>query len=109
MGGLIQDTRHAARALRGSWLVTLLAAASIALAIPGNTTVFSLVSAIVFHTWPYDNPEQLVAVFQTDRSQDSSVTLVSPANFVDWRARQLVSGDGVRPGVTLGQSHRWRQ
>jgi ABC-type antimicrobial peptide transport system permease subunit len=48
MDGLIQDIRYAARALRRSWLVTLLAAASLALAIAGNTTIFSLVSALIF-------------------------------------------------------------
>ena len=68
-------------------LVTFLATLSLALAIAGNTTVFSLVSAFVFHTWPYEDPERLVVILQTSTYQTIDPTLVSPANFVDWRER----------------------
>ena len=60
MDGVIQDIRHAARALRRSWLVTFLAAASLALAIAGNTTSFSLEEVSRCHV-------------HTDRIQQSSI------------------------------------
>ena len=87
MESLIQDLRLAVRVLLKHRLVTFLATLSLALAIAGNTTVFSLVSAFVFHTWPYEDPERLVVILQTSTYQTIDPTLVSPANFVDWRER----------------------
>ncbi len=48
MGTLWQDFRFAVRTLRKGFLVTVLAVASLSLAIAGNTTVFSLVNAARF-------------------------------------------------------------
>ena len=87
MESLIQDLRLAVRVLLKHRLVTFLTTLSLALAIAGNTTVFSLVSAFVFHTWPYEDPERLVVILQTSTYQTIDPTLVSPANFVDWRER----------------------
>lgn len=87
MGSLLQDVRFSFRVLIRGRVVTLLAAVTLALAIAGNTTVFSLVSASTFHSWPYRDADRIVMIFQTNLTQASAPTIVSPANFVDWRAR----------------------
>ena len=86
MNSLIQDVRLAGRVLLKHRLVTLVAIVSLALAIAGNTTVFSLVSAFMFRTLPVE-PERLVRLFQTITAQANDRTFVSSANFVDWRER----------------------
>jgi len=45
MANFLRDTRFALRMLRKRWGITLVAVASPAVAIGGNTAVFSLISA----------------------------------------------------------------
>ena len=71
--GCGQDLRLAGRALRKHRLMTVVATLSLALAIAGNTTAFSLVSAFIFHTWPYEDPAQLVVMFQTNTYQTAGL------------------------------------
>ncbi len=86
MDTLIQDVRLAFRSLLKNRLVSLLAVGSLALAISGNTTVFSLVNAILLRPVPYDDPDRLVFVWQTNQENPNfDLSPVAPANFVDWR------------------------
>ena len=100
MNSLIQDVRLAVRTLLKHRLVTFVATLSLALAIAGNTTVFSLVSEFMFQgALPFE-PERLVNVFQTDRGRANDQTFVSSANFVDWRERSRSFDElaAMRPG-----------
>ena len=60
MDNLLQSLRFAFRALVKNRLLSLLAVVSLALAIAGNATVFSLVSAMLLRPLPYQNPETLL-------------------------------------------------
>jgi predicted permease len=60
MSTFIQDLRFAFRTLRKHWLVTAAAVLSLALAIGGNASVFSMVDAFLFRPLPYDHSERLV-------------------------------------------------
>ena len=72
-------------------LVSALAVASLAIAIAGNATVFSLVSAMLLRPLPYESPETLVLLWQTDRDNAAlDLTPASPGNFADWK-RELRS------------------
>lgn len=62
MGILALDLRFALRTIRKAPAVTLLAVASLALAIAGNTTVFSFINGFLYRPLPYDDPERLVFV-----------------------------------------------
>ena len=84
MDTLFRDIRSASRALVKSPLVSLLAAGSLALAISGNTTVFSLVNALLLRPVPFEDPERLVFLWQSNRENPNfDLTPVSPANFID--------------------------
>ena len=114
MERLIQDLRVAGRMFAKHRLVTSAAVLSLALAVAGNTTVFSLVSALVLQQSPFVEPERLVRLFQTYPTNED--TFVSTGNFVDWRARSqsfeglsairaarfnLTSGDQPEPVFAL--------
>src|SRR6266581_9408231 len=80
---MIDQLRHDLRyAIR-----TLLAAITIAVGIGANTAIFSVVNAVLLRPLPFPNPDALVVVAQTDRQTGRSSGDATPANFLDWRAR----------------------
>ena len=85
----IQDIRYGLRALRRAPAITALAVGSLALAIAGNTAVFSILNALMLRPMPYEEPERLVWVGEyQDPTAAGQITGASPANFLDWRERQ---------------------
>ncbi len=66
---LVQDFRFAIRTLKRGWLVTAVAVVSLAVAIGGNATVFSLVDALLFRPLPYPDPERIVLVAEREKDQ----------------------------------------
>lgn len=111
---LAQDLRLAVRSLRRDWLVNLVAVVSLALALAGNTTVFSLVNAVLYRPLPYPEPERIVLMGEREAGGPQTLT-TSPANFLDWRERNrafgemaaflpapVVIGRGARPVTVAG-------
>ncbi len=64
-------------------LLTALAALALALAIGANGAVFGLVDALALRSLPYQNPDQLVMLWNT--SDQFGKTQVSHQQFVAWR------------------------
>jgi len=97
-----QDFIFALRTLRKNLGVTLLATGSLALAIAGNTTVFSLINGFLYRPLPYEEPHRLALI--GERALDlpaGQLTPASLANFLDLRERQssFVDLGGFRPGA----------
>lgn len=63
MNRLWQDLRYAARTFLKAPGFTLIAVLSIALGIAANTSIFTLVNAVLFKPMPVPHPEQLVALY----------------------------------------------
>jgi predicted permease len=69
---LWQDVNYGLRMLRRSPVFTAVAVLSLALGIGANTTIFSVVDALMLKTLPVRNPEQLVQVTTSDAGFYSS-------------------------------------
>ncbi|MCG8460729.1 MAG: ABC transporter permease [Holophagales bacterium] len=81
-----KDLRFALRTLRRNPGVTLLAVGSLALAIAGNTIVFSLINGLLYRPLPYEEPHRLSLI--GERAKDLPEGFISPsslASFLDWQ------------------------
>jgi putative ABC transport system permease protein len=57
-----------------------------ALGVAAVTSTFTLLDHVLLRPLPFAHPEQLVQLHQTDLADGASFELISPPNFVDWRA-----------------------
>lgn len=95
------DLRLAVRALRGSPGFSLVVVITCALAIGVNTTVFSLLNAIVLRTVPAQNPDGLVSISAAD-PRTNQRGFIYADTFIAFRTQQqsfsrlsMYSGGGV--------------
>jgi putative ABC transport system permease protein len=71
---LIGDVRYGLRALRRSPVFTVVAVASLAMGIGFNTSIYSLIDAVVLRRLPVPHPEELVQVLGSDDDADGYFT-----------------------------------
>jgi putative ABC transport system permease protein len=62
----------------------------LALGIGANSTIFSVVNAVLIRPLPYEAPDRIVMIWETNQSKAVKRSVVSPANFLDWREQNHV-------------------
>ena len=110
METLLQDIRYGFRVLRKSPGFAFVAVLSLGLGIGANTTIFTLVNAVLLRPVPVRDIERLTAVFTTDvKNQGDQFAFmpVSHPNFEDFRDQNdvfegMAAAGGV--GVSLSGS-----
>src|SRR5262245_11290045 len=115
--GLLGDFRYAVRSLRKTPVFTVAAIGTLALGIGANTTIFSLVQTMLLKPLPYENPDQVVMVWEDRTAAGFPRNTPAPGNYRDWRlmnrsftdmaaikfAFANLTGDGA-PEVVLGRA-----
>jgi predicted permease len=109
MANFLQDLRYGARLLLKSPGFTLVAALSLALGIGANTTIFTLINAVLLHPLPVEDPSQLVSVWTSDERNAGNGAFgflqTSALNYRDYRDKnEVFSGLAAHQGIPLSIS-----
>src|SRR5262245_19276354 len=110
MANLLQDLRFGVRLLTKTPGFTVIAALSLALGIGANTTIFTLVNAVLLNPLPVEDPSQLISVFTSDeRNQNvpggGGFLQLSTANYRDLADKnEVLSGLAAHQGIPLNIS-----
>src|SRR3954465_5296741 len=109
MSNLLHDLKFGARLLAKTPGFTAVAALSLALGIGANTTIFTLVNAVLLNPLPVEDPSQLVSVFTTDERNQGNGQLgflqISPMNYKDLRDKnEVFAGLAAHTGIPVSIS-----
>src|SRR5687767_9612801 len=89
MNTLLTDLRYALRRLIHKPGFTTVVVLILALGIAANTAIFSVVNSVLLAPLPYNDPDKLVVVKETNPSKTVEPNSVSPGNFLDLHREQL--------------------
>jgi putative ABC transport system permease protein len=87
MADLWQDLRYGIRTSLKRPGFTLIAVLTLALGIGANTAIFTVINGVLLRPLPYDEPERLVRLWESNPRRNIEQQLVAPPNLVEWRAR----------------------
>ena len=85
MDNLIQNLRYGLRMLRKQPGFTAVAVLALALGVGATTAIFSVVNGVLLRPLPYNDPDNLVMVWERNIPRNRATNVASPANFLDWR------------------------
>ena len=85
--GSRHDLAQALRAVVRSPAVTLGISLLLGLGVAATTTLFAFVDAVLLRPLPYDQPDRLVVMFESNVSQDRLREGAAPGNILDWVER----------------------
>jgi predicted permease len=90
MNGLAQDIRYAMRQLRKDRGYLAVVVLSLGLGIGANSTIFSVLNALLYRPMPYDHPDRLVAIWQTEKQHPDAIEAPPIAEMLDWQKQNHV-------------------
>ena len=83
MSILLQDVRHALRALAAAPAFTVAAVLSLTIGIGANTAIFSIVDGLLLHSLPYKDAERLVILWNRSPGLNITEDWFSTAQYFD--------------------------
>ena len=89
MDTLRQDIRYGIRALLTHRTFAAAAILTLALGVGVNAAIFTVCRTVLFRPLPYAHPDRIVMLWER-LAADGALQGAAPANFVDWRAQQIV-------------------
>jgi putative ABC transport system permease protein len=89
----LQDVRYALRSLMKHGTFSIVAIATLAIGIGAGTAVFGIAGAVLLRPLPYQDPDRLVRVFETNPLKGWTRNIASPANYADWKKQNTVFTD----------------
>jgi putative ABC transport system permease protein len=87
MQTLLRDLRYGARMLFKKPVFTLIAVITLALGIGANAAIFTVVNGVLLRPLPYDEPDRLVMLWESDPRRNIERQPVAPPNLVEWRGQ----------------------
>ena len=87
---LWQDVRYALRGMIKQPGFSMVVVATLALGVGANTAIFSIINGVVLRPLPYEDPEELVFVWEQNYQRDVETNVVSPANYFAWKEQNEV-------------------
>jgi putative ABC transport system permease protein len=87
MNSLWQDMRYGFRMLWKKPGFTIVAILALALGIGANTAIFSVIYTVLLSPLPYNNPDRLVWIWETNPGSGIKKEPASLPNFNDWRTQ----------------------
>ncbi len=103
--GVRHDIAHALRALTRTPGVTVATSLLLALGVAATTTLFAFVDAVLLRPLPYDQPDRLVMMWESNVALDRLRAGPSPANVIDWVARNDAF-DAITASMTVSATLR---
>src|SRR5262245_2855122 len=82
---MLNDLRYAFRVMGRNPLFTATVVLTVALAIAANTSIFSVVNAVMIRPLPYREPGRLVQIAERNDKLNLPTFSVSVLNFLSWR------------------------
>ena len=105
MNLMLEDLRFGLRSLIRNWPFTAIAVVTLSLGIGANTSVFSIVNALLLRPYPFPNLDQVVLLHQSGAKVTSQIR-IAPADFLDLQreARQFqgLAGFQFKMGTLTG-------
>jgi putative ABC transport system permease protein len=83
----LRDIRYALRSLRRSPGLAITTIVSLTLGLGASLAVFTAADNLLVRPLPYRNASRLVMVWEAERGSDNDRNVVSPANYLDWKAQ----------------------
>ncbi|HEY6305502.1 MAG TPA: ABC transporter permease [Candidatus Angelobacter sp.] len=103
MQAFLQDVRFALRTLARNRRFTIVAVLTLGLGLGATIAIFGVVQGVLLRSLPYQDPERLVFISQTDGPGTTPFPISSPGHFRDYReqARQF---EGFAAGFSFLQT-----